>query len=117
MSDNEKRNARDAACAAFKTSRPGLKLGNFNISYYDMADPVPLAVIDCKIAWGTEVFDGHIEAGRQDDAKNHLLFYVQELDTPLEKAFVPRDKFALIRGEEANLPSLFGYGCRCDFNS
>ena len=117
MSDNEKRNARDAACAAFKTSRPGLKLGNFNISYYDMVDPVPLAVIDCKIAWGTEVFDGHIEAGRQDDAKNHLLFYVHELDTAFEKAFVPRDKFALIRGEEANLPSLFGYGCRCDFNS
>ena len=117
MSDNEKRNARDAACAAFKTSRPGLKLGNFMISYYDMVDPVPLAVIDCKIAWGTEVFDGHIEAGREDDAKNQLLFYVHELDTPLEKAFVPRDKFALIRGEEANLPSLFGYGCRCDFNS
>ena len=68
MSDIEKRNARDAACAAFKTSRPGLKLGNFNISYYDMADPVPLAVIDCKIAWGTEEFDGHIEAGRQDEA-------------------------------------------------
>ena len=117
MSDIEKRNARDAACAAFKISRPGLKLGNFNISYYDMVDPVPLAVIDCKIAWGTEVFDRHAAAGRQDDAQRHLLFYVQESDTPFENAFVPRDKFALIRGEEANLPSLFGYGCRCDFNS
>ena len=113
----EKQNARIAACAAFRRSRPGLVLGNFNISYFDLADPVPLAVIDCKIAWGTEEFDGHIEAGRQDEAKNHLLYYVQESDTPLEKAFVPRDKFALIRGKEANLPSLFGYGCRCDFNS
>ena len=113
----EKQNARIAACAAFRRSRPGLVLGNFNISYFDLADPVPLAVIDCNIAWGTDEFNAHLAAGRQDDAKRHLLFYVQELDTPLEKAFVPRDKFALIRGEEANLPSLFGYVCRCDFNS
>ena len=60
----EKINARRAACAAFRRSRPGLVLGNFNISYYDMADPVPLAVIDCKIAWGTEVFDKKGRAGR-----------------------------------------------------
>ena len=70
----EKINARRVACAAFRRSRPGLVLGIFNISYFDLADPVPLAVIDCKIAWGTEVFDGHIEAGRQDDAKKILLF-------------------------------------------
>ena len=117
MSTIQKVNARRAACAALRISRPGLILGNFNISYYDLAEPVPLAVIDCNIAWGTDEFNAHLAAGRQDDAKRHLLFYVQELDTAFEKAFVPRDAFALIRGEEANLPSLFGFGCRCSFNS
>ena len=116
MSQIKKQNARRAACAALRRSRPCLILGNITISYYDLEHP-PHAVIDCNIAWGTEEFNAHLAAGRQDDAKRHLLFYVQELDTAFEKAFVPRDEFALIRGEEANLPSLFGYGCRCSFNS